>query len=72
MSEPRCDFACRIRAGVEHAEIAFQIATGATWTEAYTRAWAIGDAVYDLVLSDDRPVAFLGLRMISNPNRKGM
>jgi hypothetical protein len=66
MMTPQQHFAERIAERVQYAEVRNQRALGADWVTAYTEAWRIMDEVYDLVLAPDRPVAFLGLRMISN------
>jgi hypothetical protein len=51
------------------AEVQAQRQLGATWTEAYARAWAHGEEAYNLILdAHDKPAVHLPARNIRNPN----
>jgi hypothetical protein len=58
-------FACDLWERAQYRFVREERALGATWTEAYTRAWRHADEVLDLLYAADRPLITLGLRSIT-------
>lgn len=66
MSTPAQRHAYEISGKIMSAEVQAQRMLGADWIDAYTRAWAIGDEAYNLILDAyDKPAVHLEPRTIT-------
>ena len=66
MTTPAQHRALKLSAKIVADEVLAQRKLGADWFEAYTRAWAIGDDAYNLILdSHDKPAVHLSPRTIT-------